>query len=128
MLDEKSMAIASVTRRPEKAERRVAPGPIRCRRRFLRFFPGGFRETYLEWERNSKWYAHEDWEGQLHGAEFQRLLREGQHAEAAARALRIESPRRVTMGLGRLREPPGVAIQSLPVGARLGRVRRVESR
>lgn len=25
----------------------------KCRRKFLRYFPGGFKdETYLEWERN----------------------------------------------------------------------------
>ena len=33
--------------------RRSAAGAERCRRKFLRFFPGGFRdETYLDWERN----------------------------------------------------------------------------
>lgn len=86
------MANTSLDRRPESPEPRAASGAIRCRRRFLRFFPGGFRdETYLEWERNYKWYAHEEWSSQLHRAELRRLIREGHHAEAAARALRIES-------------------------------------
>lgn len=35
---------------------------LRCRRKFLRFFPGGFRdETYIDWERGYKWAAHEQW-------------------------------------------------------------------
>jgi hypothetical protein len=29
---------------------------MRCRRKFLRFFPGGFYdETYIDWERGYKW-------------------------------------------------------------------------
>jgi hypothetical protein len=33
---------------------------LRCRRKFLRFFPDGFRdETYIDWERGYKWTAHE---------------------------------------------------------------------
>lgn len=33
---------------------------LRCRRKFLRFFPAGFRdETYIDWERGYKWTAHE---------------------------------------------------------------------
>lgn len=85
------MAIASAAR-TEKAERRFVPGPIRCRRKFLRIFPGGFRdETYREWERNYKWHSHELWEAELNRDEFRRLLREGEHAEVAGRALRIES-------------------------------------
>ena len=84
--------MASLARRPESAGRKVASGAIRCRRKFLRFFPGGFRdETYLEWERNYKWSAHEEWNSQLHRAELRQLLRKGLHAEAAARALKIES-------------------------------------
>src|SRR3982751_6853055 len=64
----------------------------RCRRKFLRFFPDGFRdETYLAWERNYKWNAHEQWEEQLNRSTFRQLLHEGRHAEAAARAVRIES-------------------------------------
>src|SRR3982750_1369238 len=65
---------------------------LRCRRKFLRYFPGGFRdETYLDWERNYKWAAHENWESQLGRSTFRALLRDGQHVEAAARAVRIES-------------------------------------
>jgi hypothetical protein len=65
---------------------------IRCRRKFLRFFPNGFAdETYLAWERNYKQNAHHQWERALHRNELRRLLREGNYVEAAARAVRIES-------------------------------------
>jgi hypothetical protein len=35
------------------------PGALRCRRKILRQFPGGFRDpTYLDWERDYKWETH----------------------------------------------------------------------
>jgi hypothetical protein len=64
----------------------------RCRRKFLRYFPGGFRdETYLDWERNYKWRAHEQWAEQLSPAAFKRFLAEERYADVAATAVRIES-------------------------------------
>lgn len=73
-------------------------GPARCRRRFLRFFPGGFTdETYLEWERDYKWETHERWRAALGRAEFKRLLERGEHQEIAARAIRIEQQSRHSM-------------------------------
>src|SRR6476646_5986254 len=52
----------------------------RCRRKFLRFFPEGFEdETYLAWDR------------MLNQAAFSALLREGDYAEVALRAVRIEA-------------------------------------
>ena len=64
----------------------------RCRRKFLRFFPGGFRdETYLEWERNYKWNAHVQWEAVLNRREFAALLRANEFQTIAAHAVRIES-------------------------------------
>lgn len=64
----------------------------RCRRKFLRFFPGGFRdETYLEWERNYKWQAHERWVEALDEPKFRSLLRERQYGQIAQHAARIES-------------------------------------
>jgi hypothetical protein len=69
-----------------------AAGAERCRRKFLRYFPGGYRDpTYLEWERNYKWRAHERWEERLYGAAFRALLRAGRHDEVAAAAVAIES-------------------------------------
>ncbi len=68
------------------------PSPIRCRRKFLRFFPDGFEdETYLEWERNYKWDAHERWAESLGRAAFRALLDTKRFSEIAARAVQIES-------------------------------------
>ena len=65
---------------------------LRCRKKFLRFFPEGFAdETYIDWERGYKWKAHESWEAELGAAEMKRLIADGKHAEVAARAVRIES-------------------------------------
>jgi hypothetical protein len=64
----------------------------RCRRKFLRYFPGGFTdETYLDWERTYKADAHARWKEGLGADECQRLLGAGAHEELAARAVRIES-------------------------------------
>jgi len=73
-------------------------GPARARRKFLRYFAGGFRdETYLEWERGYKWAVHREWQRALGPAEFRRLLDAGEHAEIAARAVRVEQRSRHSM-------------------------------
>ncbi len=65
---------------------------MKCRRKFLRFFPGGFRdETYLDWERDYKWAAHEQWTSVLGEAEFRELLGQERFDEIAQRAVRVES-------------------------------------
>ena len=70
----------------------------RCRRKFLRFFPGGFRdETYLEWERDYKAETHQRWQAALARSEFQRLLRAGEHRTVAARAITVEQRSRHSM-------------------------------
>ena len=67
-------------------------GPQRCRRKFLRFFPGGFQdETYLDWERGYKWEAHERWTEHLGQDEFRSLLKAKEFSEIARRAVTIES-------------------------------------
>jgi hypothetical protein len=77
----------------------VARAPAeRCRRKFLRFFPGGFRDaTYLDWERDYKWQTHEAWDAALGRAEFRRLLRARRFAEIASRAVRVEQRSRHSM-------------------------------
>src|SRR3954462_12331859 len=76
----------------------ASAGALRCRRKFLRFFPEGFRdETYIEWERGYKWETHERWEEALGRDEFRRLLRRGEFAEIAARAVRVEQRSRHSM-------------------------------
>jgi hypothetical protein len=63
-----------------------------CRRRFLSFFPGGFRDdTYLDWERGYKAEAHAQWARELGRSHFQALLKAKHFAEIAAKAIRIES-------------------------------------
>jgi hypothetical protein len=64
----------------------------RCRRRFLRFFPGGFTdETYYEWERGYKVEAAQRWQHELGQPIFRSLLRAGKVREIASRLTRIES-------------------------------------
>jgi hypothetical protein len=70
-------------------------GSLHCRRKFLRWFPDGFRdEDYVDFERGSKWQTHESWQRLLPRAEFRRLLRAKAFAEAAARAVRVEQSAR----------------------------------
>lgn len=65
---------------------------IRCRRKFLKYFPQGFRDpTYLDWERDYKYAAHLAWCEALNRDTFSALLRSGEHAAIAAQAVRIES-------------------------------------
>lgn len=67
-------------------------GPTRCRRKFLAYFPEGFHdETYVDWERAYKWQAHRAWQDQLAPETIRSLIRSGDAAEVAARAVRIES-------------------------------------
>jgi hypothetical protein len=72
-----------------RAQRAAA---LRCRKKFLRYFPGGFHdETYVEWERSYKARAHDEWDTVLSRSEMDRLLADGKHAEVARRAVRIEA-------------------------------------
>jgi hypothetical protein len=82
-------------RHPRPVARRSArlpAGPARCRRKFLKHFPGGFAdETYLDWERNYKAEAHARWDAVLSRPRFAALSREGRHGDIAQHAVRIES-------------------------------------
>ena len=74
------------------------PGAGRCRRKFLRQFPGGFRDpTYLAWERDYKWETHQRWQEVLPRDTFRGLLRTGETAQAAALAVRVEQRSRHAM-------------------------------
>ena len=67
-------------------------GPEGCRRKFLRFFPGGFRdETYISWERGYKWTAHEHWAEAMNAAQMRALLKAGDYGELSRRAVTIEA-------------------------------------
>jgi hypothetical protein len=64
---------------------------LRCRRKFLRFYPRGFRDPdYVEAERDYKWESHLRWREALGLEQFTALLRAGRHEEIAARAARVE--------------------------------------
>ena len=78
--------------------KKLLSGAGRARRKFLRYFPGGFRdETYIEWERGYKWATHERWQGVLNRESFRRLLTRHEYAEIAARAVRVEQQSRHSM-------------------------------
>jgi hypothetical protein len=88
----------SIARRKRAAKPRTskqdAPSrqALRARRKFLRHFPGGFRdETYLDWERGYKWDAHVRWEAALSQSAFEGLIKARKFEEIAATAIRIES-------------------------------------
>ena len=80
-----------VSTHPER-KTKISTGALNCRKRFLRFFPKGFRDPkYFDWERGYKWAAHEQWEESLNRKRFAALLKKGEFAEIAAAAIRIES-------------------------------------
>jgi hypothetical protein len=71
---------------------------VRCRRKFLRFFPGGFSdETYLDWERDYKWESHERWQAVLTREKMQALILAGEFAQIARLAIRVEQQSRHSM-------------------------------
>lgn len=70
----------------------ISVSALRCRRKFLRFFPNGFRDPgYYDWERGYKWEAHLQWKETLDRATLGVLLGEDKFSEIATRAVRIES-------------------------------------
>lgn len=72
---------------------RISENAVRCREKFLRFFPNGFAdEKYVAWERGYKWQAHEKWNAQLNRHEYKSLLEKREFGEIASRAVKIESP------------------------------------
>lgn len=77
---------------PIVAPRTMTPGAARARRRFLKFFPGGFDdETYIDWERDYKWAAHESWQELLEPSAYRKRLAAERYEDIAGSAVRIES-------------------------------------
>jgi hypothetical protein len=67
-------------------------GPLKCRRKFLRFFRMGFADPeYYDWERGYKWEAHLRWTEILDKQVHRALIDDGNYAEVARRAVTIES-------------------------------------
>jgi hypothetical protein len=76
---------------PAPADAGVRKKRAWCRRKFLRYYPGGFQdEDFVALERSYKWTAHQRWAEELGRAELDRLLEAGRYTEVAARAVRIE--------------------------------------
>src|SRR3954467_12128833 len=83
---------------PAARSRKPSAQALRCRRKFLGYFPRGFRDPdYLELERSYKVETHERWLGELAQSEFARLLKAGEYSEIAARAVRVEQRSRHSM-------------------------------
>jgi hypothetical protein len=81
-----------------RANLRISSGALRCRRKFLRFFPDGFRDQgYLDTERDYKWESHLRWRESLGAEKFAAMLTAGRHDEIAARAVRVEQRSRYSM-------------------------------
>ena len=79
-------------RHSTRSKAAIPASALRCRRKFLRFFPRGFAdEKYIDWEREYKWAAHERWMEALAADAFRTLIRAGRFAEVAAHAVTIES-------------------------------------
>jgi len=75
-----------------RAARAIVSPPLRCRRKFLRYFPLGFRDqTYVDWERGYKWVAHTRWAAELDRETFRSLLKAGEFRQIAKRVISIES-------------------------------------
>ena len=67
-------------------------GALKCRRKFLRFFPKAFYDPkYIDWERGYKWEAHERWQEILGRDTHRTLIATGEFAEVSRRAVTIEA-------------------------------------
>ena len=81
-----------LARTPPSSKHSNAKSVAQCRRKFLRYYKGGFQDAdYLDLERNYKSNAHDEWQKQLDQKTFASLIRKGEYAEIAQRAVRIES-------------------------------------
>ena len=79
-------------RPPLVPRRQLSKEAIRCRRRFLKFFPGGFNDpTYHEWERNYKQDAYDRWCAELRRPRLRELIDGGDYEMVARKAVATES-------------------------------------
>jgi hypothetical protein len=66
--------------------------PRRCLRKFLRYYPGGFKDPdYVDLERGYKWAAHKRWVQSLGEDQFRQLVAMRNFAGIAQRAVAIEA-------------------------------------
>lgn len=79
-----------ITRR--SGHRKTESNAERCKRKFLRIFPQGFRDAkYFDWERGYKEAAHDQWNQALNQREFFSMLSSERYLEIGQIAARIES-------------------------------------
>jgi len=91
-MDLQGQTKCTMTHAPRAGRLNRSYGPDGCRRKFLRFFPAGFRdETYVSWEREYKWNAHLRWVEGLDAPRMRALIKQGAFEEIARRAVTIES-------------------------------------
>lgn len=70
----------------------VSPKRMKCLRKFLKNFPGGYHsEKFIAWERDYKWQAHLAWKEQLNIKAFEELLDQHAYEKIAQAAVRIET-------------------------------------
>src|SRR5690242_19714284 len=73
-------------------QRKAQSNSERCKRKFLRFFPRGFRDAkYISWERGYKEAAHDQWNQALNRRTFYSMLSSERYQEIGQIAARIES-------------------------------------
>ena len=102
---------------PIVAPRSMTPGAARARRKFLKFFPGGFDdETYIDWERDYKWAAHERWQETLEPSAYRKLLAAERFEEIAGTAVRIESRTNLLFSFEKMALRDAIRV---PAGARI---------
>lgn len=64
----------------------------KARKKFLHNFPGGYKGSkYIAWERDYKWQAHLNWDGQLNKQQYETLLKAKRYSEIASIVIKIES-------------------------------------
>jgi hypothetical protein len=87
-----SMQNLDIANARPRATHRLTKAAANSRRKFLRFFPNGFRDqTYIDWERGYKWEAHKQWEKLLERSLFRSLMEAGEFSAIARHAVQIES-------------------------------------
>jgi hypothetical protein len=90
-----------------------ASGALKCRRKFLRFFPKGFYDPkYIDWERGYKWDAHERWREILSQDVHRTLISDGAFNEVARRAVNIESRTNLLFSFEKMAVRDAVKVES----------------
>jgi hypothetical protein len=93
------------------------PGAARCRKKFLAYYPAGFRDAeYVALERGYKWAAHERWREALGPRAFRALLRQRRYADIARHAVQVEARTNLLFSFEKMAVRDAV---KSPAGARL---------